>query len=112
MYRSEQEGGGDAAGTEISPLLTEVCSCGGAAPAAGALQVFLKGVEVFSPFGHVSPLGYGLTDRYAEDQEVFSQPLEAVVSWKKELLWSLSLLAVWQSTLGSAQIESKISSCL
>lgn len=41
---------------------------------------------------------------------MFSQPLEAVVSWKKELLWSL--LAVWQSTSGSAQIESELGSCL
>lgn len=83
------------------------CHCGGAAAAAGA---FPKGFEVFSPFGHTSSLGYGLTDRSAEDEEVFSQPLEAVVSWNKELLWSL--LAVWQSSLGSAQIQSELGSCL
>jgi len=50
----------------------------------------VKGVEVFFHFGHGCSFAYRPTDSCAEDEEVFSQALEAVVSWEKEVLWSLS----------------------
>lgn len=68
MYLYKQwNGERDAAGMRISHLQLMVAVLVRVHQQPGALQVFVKGVEVFSPFGHICSLGYKMTDRYAED---------------------------------------------
>lgn len=57
--------------------------------------MFLKGFEIFSPFGPTSSLGYGLTDRSAEDEEVF-----VGFSFNLGLLCSQTLISVGQGRGG------------
>lgn len=68
MYLYEQwKGERDAAAMRILHLQLVVAVLVRVHQQPGALQVFVKGVEVFSPFGHIRSLGYKMTDRYAED---------------------------------------------